>query len=1015
MPVERKTSVFISYSRKDKRFARKLNDALEQQDIKAWVDWEDIPSTADWMAEITASIEGADALVFVLSPDSIKSEVCAKELELAILGNKKIIPVLYRDVDKRLKMHPKLAATNWVLMRPKKESFNLALAQLVESIKTDLGWVKQHTRLLQRAAEWNAKQRNRIHLLQGSDLTDAERWMADSTIYEDRHVTPLQAEYIISSRKGAIGRQRSLIVGVLLFALFSLMLMLYAFRQTENAENTALLLETQVALVEEREQFALTKQAEAETSEQLAMDREQEAQNQQRASQAQRMAAQAGAYAQRAGDLDVSTLLALQSLSISPSSEAEEVLRQTLSRMAMPITQAQHQGRIWSTQVSEDGQYFVSASADSTACVWTMDGGKKFCVQHDQDVMDAFLTGDNRLLVTGSLDGSVQFWDGESGELVTAIDLGSSVNDLDINRQNTTVVAGREDGQISIIELNWQRDGSPLPDENYVYSFSSGPITVVKFQPNGRWVGVGTRNGHSRIWLLRSPLPERGPSHKSEIFNLVFSPDGKLMVTVSEDSSAFISRAETGRRTHVIAHNDWVEDAAFGPDSSWFVTASDDKLVRVFDSGTGAEKFRMSHDSYVQRVKVSPNGNWIASTGYDLSVRVWDSHSGALMLEASLDGIGSALEFSPDGKRLIAGDQDGNLTIWDLSSLEQRAGYIVFPEFINKAEFDPAGGWMLFNTDDKTLWRIGTDDLASIKDGTQGERVYEFEGLTALIKISPNSQWVAVSEYSETGASRALLYNLETKVEYSLPHGSDISSLAISPDSSLLATTTEHDSAIHIWSIETGEKQDEIPFAETPLTLAYNPANSNLAIGFQGRSILWDTVNDKEIAVLGQNGEIRSLLFNQTGALLATASLNGSIFIWDMNSLDPSNPEPVYQFQQGTRIEITALDFSPSLPWLASAGSDGFVYLWDLETGQEVTRLPHGDKVSGVSFSPGSNLLATVSRKTVQFWDLDMLTPISRDQLQEAACARLARNSKTSKWISFFPNEEYKLLCPDLP
>src|SRR5690606_8246405 len=125
---------------------------------------------------------------------------------------------------------------------------------------------------------------------------------------------------------------------------------------------------------------------------------------------------------------------------------------------------------------------------------------------------------------------------------------------------------------------------------------SSGPITVVKFHRNGQWVGVGTRSGHSRIWLLRSPLPERGPSHKSEIFNLVFSPDGKLMVTVSEDSTAFISRAETGRRTHVIAHNDWVEDAAFGPDSSWFVTASDDKLVRVFDSGTGAEKFRMSHD-----------------------------------------------------------------------------------------------------------------------------------------------------------------------------------------------------------------------------------------------------------------------------------------------------------------------------------------------------------------------------------------------------------------------------------
>ena len=85
----RKTKIFISYSRKDKLFVRKLNEAIDAADIDAWVDWEGIPLSSDWMAEITAAIEGGDAFVFVISPDSLKSQVCQDELELGIKSNKK--------------------------------------------------------------------------------------------------------------------------------------------------------------------------------------------------------------------------------------------------------------------------------------------------------------------------------------------------------------------------------------------------------------------------------------------------------------------------------------------------------------------------------------------------------------------------------------------------------------------------------------------------------------------------------------------------------------------------------------------------------------------------------------------------------------------------------------------------------------------------------------------------------------------------------------------------------------
>ena len=77
------TDLFISYSRKDREFVRALHDALRNAGREAWVDWEDIPLTADWMQEIHGAIEAADSFLFVISPDSVVSEVCAREIEHA--------------------------------------------------------------------------------------------------------------------------------------------------------------------------------------------------------------------------------------------------------------------------------------------------------------------------------------------------------------------------------------------------------------------------------------------------------------------------------------------------------------------------------------------------------------------------------------------------------------------------------------------------------------------------------------------------------------------------------------------------------------------------------------------------------------------------------------------------------------------------------------------------------------------------------------------------------------------
>ena len=92
--------VFISYSRQDEPFVRRLHQAFVQRERDVWVDWEDIPLTADWWREIQGGIESADTFIFVISPDSAQSEVCYNEADYASENNKRIVPIVYRDLNR---------------------------------------------------------------------------------------------------------------------------------------------------------------------------------------------------------------------------------------------------------------------------------------------------------------------------------------------------------------------------------------------------------------------------------------------------------------------------------------------------------------------------------------------------------------------------------------------------------------------------------------------------------------------------------------------------------------------------------------------------------------------------------------------------------------------------------------------------------------------------------------------------------------------------------------------------
>ena len=194
------TDVFISYSRKDKDFVSTLYAAFERSKKNIWVDWNNIPLTSDWWAEIEKGIESADTFVFVISPDSIASEVCTKEIDHAVLHNKRLFPIVRRDANNfevGNVAHEKIKQHNWLMFR-EQDDFEKSFKMLTETISLDLEHLHSHTRLLVRAIEWG-KGRSDSLLLRGDDLASAERWLGESA-GKDPQPTELQETYIKNSR-----------------------------------------------------------------------------------------------------------------------------------------------------------------------------------------------------------------------------------------------------------------------------------------------------------------------------------------------------------------------------------------------------------------------------------------------------------------------------------------------------------------------------------------------------------------------------------------------------------------------------------------------------------------------------------------------------------------------------------------------------------------------------------------------------------------------------------------------
>src|SRR5262249_34399274 len=170
-PDRGKLRVFISYSRDDLDFADQLDAALNACGFECIIDRHGIGNL----------IREADTVVFVLSPTSARSEICAWEVEEETRLGKRILPVISRPLE-GASPPPRLRERNYIFFHADPKAapgagFGTGLASLIAALNTDFDWLREHTRYLQRATEWDSGGRPVNRLLSGDDIADAKAWV----------------------------------------------------------------------------------------------------------------------------------------------------------------------------------------------------------------------------------------------------------------------------------------------------------------------------------------------------------------------------------------------------------------------------------------------------------------------------------------------------------------------------------------------------------------------------------------------------------------------------------------------------------------------------------------------------------------------------------------------------------------------------------------------------------------------------------------------------------------------
>lgn len=317
--------------------------------------------------------------------------------------------------------------------------------------------------------------------------------------------------------------------------------------------------------------------------------------------------------------------------------------------------------------------------------------------------------------------------------------------------------------------------------------------------------------------------------HTDGSFSVMFSPDGRYLVTPSKDSTARVWSRVRGGTQAILDHKTdvwtWVTHAEFSPDSQRILTRDYNGDVRMWDAEAGKELFRLPAEhlnegqlgSEIRAVSFSPNCSRIL--GYvDGGAIIWDANTGKRVLEIPQKGQQTVCAlFTPDGSRFVVSGYSGPATVYDTTN-GTTLTTITTKRFPHRRPFSSDSRRLICGQEDG---RICVSHLDFYKEDFLGPEcnptpngTFPDEIDCRQARFSPDNRYGIVKR----GADTVEVWDItEKKLCHALHPNGGVKQIEVAPGGDRIYTVSEAGD-LTIWDFDTGESLTTFKLPNTQIT-----------------------------------------------------------------------------------------------------------------------------------------------------------------------------------------------------
>ena len=327
-----------------------------------------------------------------------------------------------------------------------------------------------------------------------------------------------------------------------------------------------------------------------------------------------------------------------------------------------------------------------------------------------------------------------------------------------------------------------------------------------------------------------------------------------------------------------LVHSGPVNSAVFSPDGKTILTASDDHTARFWDSATGQPLGAITNEDAVVDARYAVGGTRLVLFTQKGTALIYDASSRDVLAEISGVGPWSILDTAA-GPLLYIAHQDKALARWDLRSARQIGADLIVSSNIGHLEASKAGNWLAVACDDHSvrILKAGTDQWLGPPR--------QFNGALNSLRFTPDGHRLFVS--LDDGQKLAIwkFQTTEDVLEFTPPSAIRMQSLHFTPDGRRLITGSSA-APPRIWDAETLQLLKEPKCADIQNWTDYRvSSDSSLLVGVAQNGVvqLWDIETGQPVLEPFQHqGWVREAVFDSSNSQVLTASQDGTAQLWDI-------------------------------------------------------------------------------------------------------------------------------------